>query len=300
MIEECARRFLASRDAAVRGRLSRKIDNVLSAQVIAAAAGSREVTVTAARADEIAAALHARAPWMAAASSIVMSELRRRTADGPGGAGAPPMILTGPPGIGKSAWARHLAELLGVPAIQIDLGATQSGAFSLVGVERGWGTETPGSLVRTILAERIVNPVVIVDEIGHASTSIPTTRGSIAGMIPALMSLIEPTTARSWTCPFLQLDMDMSRVTWVMTTNAHDHLPRPLLDRCRVVPCRGPTASELREALFVAGADLDLWDDRDDELFRDLAPLMRDGVSLRAVSRVVEGAGAFARRPTLS
>ncbi|AWX94111.1 hypothetical protein DPM13_17465 [Paracoccus mutanolyticus] len=28
-------------------------------------------------------------------------------------------------------------------------------------------------------------------------------------------------TARNWTDPYLRVDFDMSRVTWVMTTNAH-------------------------------------------------------------------------------
>lgn len=62
--------------------------------------------------------------------------------------------------------------------------------------------------------------------------------GSLPGLIPTLMSLIEPTSARAWTDPCLQIDFDMSRVSWVMTTNAHAHLPQPLLDRCRLVTCR--------------------------------------------------------------
>lgn len=108
-------------------------------------------------------------------------------------------------------------------------------------------------------AERIANPVGIIDEIGLAREAVATNGGSnLPGLIPALMSLIEPTTARAWTDPNLRIPFDMSRVTGVMTTNAHDHLPHPLLDRCRVVAYRVPTPKESVGALRQVG-DRRLW-----------------------------------------
>jgi MoxR-like ATPase len=32
----------------------------------------------------------------------------------------PPLLLVGPPGIGTSAWARRLAEMLEVPSVVVD------------------------------------------------------------------------------------------------------------------------------------------------------------------------------------
>ena len=178
-VQARARNFIERRDARLEVLPTKK---GLGPQLTALARGGRAAFVSAHEADEIAAALHELAPWMETASCRVMKELRRRTAQGPGLAGAPPLILSGPPGIGKSAWARHLAELLGVPVIQIDVGAAQSGAFSLVGVERGWGTAGMGMLTQTILTERIANPVVIVDEIGLAREMLTTTGGTMAGL----------------------------------------------------------------------------------------------------------------------
>ena len=99
-VQARARRFVERRDARLEAVPNR---NRLGPQLTALARGSRAAFVAAHEADEIAAALHDRAPWMEAASCRVMKELRRRTTQGPGLAGAPPMILSGPPGIGKSA-----------------------------------------------------------------------------------------------------------------------------------------------------------------------------------------------------
>jgi len=295
-IQARARRFVERRDARLEGLPSKK---GLGQQLTALARGGRAAFVAAHEADEIVAALHDRAPWMAAASCRVMKELRCRTAQGPGLAGAPPMILSGPPGIGKSAWARHLAELLGVPVIQIDLGATQSGAFSLVGVERGWGSAGMGMLTQTILTDRIANPVVIIDEIGLARETITTTGGTMAGLIPALMSLIEPVTARNWTDLYLRVDFDMSRVTWIMTTNAHGHLPQPLLDRCQVLDCRTPTPAEYAGTLQRMG-DGRLWAEGDagNPVFRALSDHLRQHPprSLRALGRLLDRAEEITAR----
>lgn len=296
-----ARSFVERRDARLEALPSK---NGLGPQLTALAREGRAAFVAAHEADQIAAALHDRAPWMEAASCRVMKELRRRASQGPGLAGAPPMILSGPPGIGKSAWARHLAELLGVPVIQIDLGATQSGAFSLVGVERGWGTAGMGMLTQSILTERIANPVLIIDEIGLARETITTAGGgTMAGVIPALMSLIEPTTAQNWTDPFLRINFDMSRVTWVMTTNAHGHLPPPLLDRCQVVGCRKPTRKEFDAALRRMG-NRRLWAEGDtgDPLFRALTDHLAQHPprSLRQLRRLVDRAEEITMRPRVN
>ena len=290
-VQARARNFIERRDARLEALPNK---SRFGPQLTALTRGGRAAFVNAHEAYEIVAALHDRAPWMAAASCRVMKELRCRTAQGPGLAGAPPMILSGPPGIGKSAWARHVAELLGVPVIQIDLGAAQSGAFSLVGVERGWGSAGIGMLTQTILTERIANPVVIIDEIGLARETMTTAGvGTMAGLIPALMSLIEPVTAQNWTDPYLRVGFDMSRVTWVMTTNAHGHLPQPLLDRCQVVDCRTLTPAEYAGTLQRMG-DGRLWAEGDagDPVFRLLSDHLRQHPprSLRAVRRLVDRA----------
>ncbi|MFC3058070.1 ATP-binding protein [Paenirhodobacter populi] len=69
------------------------------------------------RADELAAALHAEFPWMGAATEVVWHPMRRSVQRGDAGLRLPPILLDGPPGIGKSHWARRLGSLIGVPGM---------------------------------------------------------------------------------------------------------------------------------------------------------------------------------------
>ena len=91
----------------------------------------------------------------------------------------------------------------------------------------------------------------------------------------------------------------MSRVTWVMTTNAHGHLPQPLLDRCQVVNCRNPTPAEYAGTLQRMG-DGRLWPEGDagDPVFRVLSDHLRQhpARSLRAVRRLVDRAEEITAR----
>lgn len=67
------------------------------------------------RADQIPAAIHAEMPWMAAATDFLWKAMRRAVGADEPGFRLPPMLLDGPPGIGKSVWSRELGRHLGVP-----------------------------------------------------------------------------------------------------------------------------------------------------------------------------------------
>lgn len=60
-------------------------------------------------ADEIAAALHDDMPWMAPATEAVWRAARHSVRNGDGWFRLPPIILDGPPGIGKTRWAGRLS-----------------------------------------------------------------------------------------------------------------------------------------------------------------------------------------------
>ncbi|MDK8873215.1 hypothetical protein [Paracoccus sp. SSJ] len=98
------------------------------------------------RADELAAELHADMPWMAPATEIIWRAMRRSVREGWPGLRVPPLLLDGPPGIGKSHWARRLGALLSVPSTMIDA-TTESASFGVVRSQRGWGGSCPGRLI---------------------------------------------------------------------------------------------------------------------------------------------------------
>lgn len=105
----------------------------------------------------------------------------------------------------------------------------------------------PGRPVELILARRIANPVIIVDEVCKAGHATSTT-GSRHGFADALLSLIEPATAAAWECPFFRLPFDLSHVLWVMTANDGRSVPAPLRSRCPVINL--PDISSAQMATF--------------------------------------------------
>jgi hypothetical protein len=99
--------------------------------------GVRAIAIrTEARADEIAAGLHAQMPWMAPATEVAWHAMRRCAQEGAPVFRLPPMLLVGPPGIGKSHWSRALAATLGVPTTLVDA-AAEAASFSVAGLQRG-------------------------------------------------------------------------------------------------------------------------------------------------------------------
>ena len=250
-------------------------------------------------ADEIAAALHAEMPWMAAATEAAWMALRRCARSGtPVRIG--PLLLVGSPGIGKTAWARRLARRLGMPAGVID--ASQGlGSFSIAGMERGWGSAGPGRPVETMLESRLANPVILVDELCKAGR-LRSTGGISVAFQPALLGLLEPESARSWQCPYFRISFDMSHVSWIMTANAIEPIAEPVRNRCTVL--RIPD---------LAPADLQAFARRQAEAMGLPAPAI-EAVSLalaraqktrtapldlRDAIRMLECADVLANRPTV-
>lgn len=195
------------------------------------------------RADEIAAALHAEAPWMVPATEVVWQAMRRSVREGSSGLRLPPLLLDGPPGIGKSHWARRLGQMLALPTTIVEA-TSESASFGLVGSQRGWGNAHPGRLIETVLDSLIANPIIVIDEVEKAGT-VTSAKGNTYSLADSLLPLLEPLTAQSWNCPYFNIRFDMSWISWVLTSNDYRRLPEPLLSRCPPIQLRNLTSEEL-------------------------------------------------------
>lgn len=180
--------------------------------------------------DEWAAAVHDRSPWMAELTTLLMRHMRARVRAGQFGFSAPPVLIVGAPGNGKSTFARLAADLAGVAVREIDVGAGSAG-FRIAGVEKGWGSASPGVPIEAVLDRRAANPMLIVNEIDKIGR-VSSDKGSVSDMTTALLQVLEPGTARRFECPVLRVTFDLSRVLWVLTANDLARVPAPLLDRC--------------------------------------------------------------------
>ncbi|MFT3691333.1 AAA family ATPase [Paenirhodobacter sp.] len=150
------------------------------------------------RADELAATLHAEFLWMGPATETAWHGMRRLVQRGDAGLRLPPILLDGPPGIGKGHWARRLGTLIGAPGMVYDA-TTENASFGLAGSQRGRGNAAPGRLVNLTLTERVANPVVVADEVEKAGIA-QSDKGRSFDLTAALLPLLEPLSAGNWTC----------------------------------------------------------------------------------------------------
>src|SRR5688500_7183122 len=147
----------------------------------------------------------------------------------------PPMLLLGEPGIGKTHFARKVAEMLGtgfgfVPMSSLTAGWVLSGASSQ------WKNAKPGKVFDTFLNGDYANPVIVVDELDKASSD------GQYDPLGALYELLESKTATRFVDEFVELPIDASGAVWLATANDPARIPEPLLDRLMVYEIDAPDA----------------------------------------------------------
>ena len=251
-------------------------------------------------ADALASDLHDRFPWMSAATEHVWSQLRK-SARNCGPAVISPLLLEGPPGIGKSAWSRSLAKALRVPHTSIDASISNAG-FSVAGTEKGWGTAQAGRPVELIIQHHHGGPIVVVDEVCKSGVA-NSSKGHSVSITNSLLSLLEPISAKNFECPFHRVPFDLSCVSWVLTANYIQNVPEPLRTRCTVVHCNNPLAEHLKLVASRLAHEACLDDPARDaalEAVERLSSVVRRPVDLRDVRRIIDRAEALQTRPVLN
>nr|EES52028.1 MAG: AAA ATPase, central domain protein [Leptospirillum ferrodiazotrophum] len=187
-------------------------------------------------------------PHMKGALQIVRDFLDiSRLAEGP--SSLPPLLLAGPPGAGKTAFALDLAKALGVPSRVVN-SASLTHSFVLGGIDAVWGSAKEG-VILNLLLEGSGNPVMILDEIDKAGKRLSGSSHS-ASIEDFLLNVLEPVTARRYTDEFLSSahPVDASKVQWLFTANDLKGLSKPLLSRLTVIPVQEPTPEELRKVII--------------------------------------------------
>jgi ATP-dependent Lon protease len=147
-----------------------------------------------------------------------------------------PILLLGDPGIGKTYLAMQLAQALGVNMEKISAGGAQGG-FQLTGSHNSWTGARPGALF-TLLAEgQFATPVVVIDEVDKI-------RDSQYPVLPVLLDLFEPQTAKYFKDEFFEMQFDASRIIFVLTANSLEGVPAPLLSRLEVFDIARPEPAQ--------------------------------------------------------
>lgn len=159
--------------------------------------------------------------------------------------GIPPMLLVGPPGVGKTHFCEALAHVLGVPVRRHPMDQAETSS-ALLGSEVTWGNTRVGLVFEMLAQGDHANPIVILDELDKARGF-----GRSADPTAVLHSLLEPVSASRVRDQSVELELDASLITWIATSNYPWQIAPTLRSRMRAFYIRMPDAEQ---AILVAHA----------------------------------------------
>jgi ATP-dependent Lon protease len=137
-----------------------------------------------------------------------------------------PCVLLGPPGVGKTYYARRLSQAFGVATLTIPMNLVTDRGSWFSGLAPVWRASAPGKVAQLLLDSNCASPVIVIDEIEKASPLNPSETP-----INVLHSLLERENASRFTDEFLEIPMRADAIIWIATANDLAPLPASIVDR---------------------------------------------------------------------
>lgn len=162
-----------------------------------------------------------------------------------------PILMVGPPGVGKTYFATDLASQLKAPFVSLSL-ATADAPWSLTGNSSTWSKSSPSSLISKIASTNAQAGLLFIDEISASAND----HNKNHPVLPTLLELLDPEQSSRFRDLFFDHPMDLSRWLKILSCNSIDNVDRAIIDRCQVIEVKRPTADQQLEIIQMMTAKL--------------------------------------------